>query len=247
MRLLYLFRYSGGRMKIVAILQARLGSTRLKNKMMLPLGGKPLVQNVIERVPRATRIDAMVLAVPSADAATLAPIANGRAWLYAYPGDESDLVGRYLGAAQAYDADVVVRIPCDNPCVDPAYIDQAVQVYLESPHLYVSTMFPHVRDRIYLDGVGAEVLSMSRLKWLDQATTGHASYREHPHLLFQDHHLIDGWEQYQTYANVSETIRLDVNDQKDYEFVSDIFSHFGHNRFTTAEVVVYLASKKVPA
>jgi spore coat polysaccharide biosynthesis protein SpsF (cytidylyltransferase family) len=155
-------------------------------------------------------------------------------------------VGRYLESAVLSKAELIVRIPCDNPCVDPFYIDLAVEKYLGNPHIYVSTMYRHVRDRIYLDGVGAEVCSMSRLQWLDQATTHSPQYREHPHLLFQDQHLIDGWEQYQRYANVSETIRLDVNDKKDYELIADIYTHFGHNRFTTDEIVAYLTTKEVP-
>lgn len=236
-------------MKVVAILQARMGSTRLPGKMLLPLAGKPLVQNVIERVQRATTVQYVVLAVPFKDHDTFFPFVRDNIHLsyYSTLDDENDLVGRYLGAATTYGADLIVRIPCDNPCVDPAIIDEAVEQYLRAPHIYLSTMYRHVRDHVYVDGVGAEVFSMSRLKWLDQATAGQANYREHPHLLFQDWHLIAGWEQYQRHANVRETIRLDVNDMRDYEFVTSIYDHFGHNSFTTADVLNFLASRQVTA
>lgn len=242
-------------MKVVAILQARMGSTRLPGKMLLPLARRPLVQHVIERVQRSKRVNKVVLAYPSKDHYAFYPVIKhvelvvtaNPVDFYIYHGDENDLVGRYLGAAEALNADLIVRIPCDNPCVDPAIIDEAVEHYLRAPHIYLSTMYRHVRDHVYVDGVGAEVFSMSRLKWLDQATVGQANYREHPHLLFQDWHLIAGWEQYQRDANHRETIRLDVNTQADYDFINTIYDHFGHNRFTTAEVLAYLDSLKVSA
>lgn len=236
-------------MKIVAILQARLGSTRLPNKVLMPLAGAPMVQRIIERVKRAKLVHEVVLAVPICDVMLWDAIDLGRAQFYAYPGDEHDLVGRYLHCAAAFHADIVVRIPCDNPCIDPLIIDEAVDEYLSLPKIYVSTMYRQVRDRVYVDGVGAEVLSYSRLQWLDQKTHGQSSYREHPHLLFQDQRLIDGWEQYQRCANYNETIRLDVNTQADYEFVSDIYDHcYPKNPdFGLAEILTYLDSKKVLA
>lgn len=237
-------------MKIVAILQARLGSTRLKNKMLLPLAGAPLVQRVCERVSRSTKLDTVVLAIPSRDLDAFAPIAGATGvWLYPYPGDDMDLVGRYYSAAQAFDADLIVRVPCDNPCVQAEYIDAAIMRYLAVPQVFVSTTVLCWQNHQYIDGLGAEVFSMSRLKWLDQATQGQPNYREHPHLLFQDQHLIEAWEQYQYEANHRETIRLDVNSQSDYEFIADIYDALypKNPHFTIEDILAYLETKPVPA
>ncbi|MES2405687.1 MAG: NTP transferase domain-containing protein, partial [Pseudomonadota bacterium] len=229
-------------MRVVAILQARMGSTRLKNKMLIPLLDKPLVQHVIERVQRATRLDDIVLAVPSRDAADFAPIANCRAWLYAYAGDEADLVERYLAAAQAFDADIIVRIPCDNPCVDPEYIDRAVFDFMEKPYIYYSNTTGLVtqpyRGSIVqaVDGIGCEIFTVSTLKWLDNKSVGKPQWREHPHKYFL--------ENYHYYLHPSD-IRLDVNVQQEYECIKDIFDYFGHNQFTTRDVVQYLTTKEV--
>lgn len=233
-------------MRVVAILQARMNSSRLPGKVMRPLLGQPMVQHIIERVRRSEHIHDTVLAFPVSDLPAFGEL-NGACWFYPYHGDENDVVGRYLGAADAFTADLVVRIPCDNPCVDPAVIDEAITTYLSLPKIYVSTMYRPVRDRIYIDGVGGEVFSLSRLKWLDQYTQGMPQYREHPHLLFQDQHLIDGWEQYQRHANADETIRLDVNTMDDYLFIKSIYEHFQRNDFTAAEIVSYLDSQKVSA
>ena len=133
-------------MNVVAIIQARMGSTRLPGKAMLPLAGKPMITRLVERVVRAKTLTRVVLAYPFKDHADMIAALNQRddpgynqgVGVYASKDDENDLVARYLSAAQAHHADVIVRIPGDNPCVDPAYIDQAVKTYLHEPNIYYS-------------------------------------------------------------------------------------------------------------
>ncbi len=222
-------------MKIVAIIQARMGSTRLPGKMLLHLAGAPLVQRVLERVKRATMIDEMVLAVPSRDAPVFAPSANGRAWLYAYPGDENNVLDRYLCAAESPGADVIVRIPGDNPCVDPEYLDQAVREYLRTPYLYYSNTTDYVGDTA-VDGIGAEVVSVSRLKWLDQRVGDRADWREHPHRYFEAQGLI---------TLPKADLRLDVNTQEDYEYIRALYEAMGSADFSSQQAVDYLMTKEV--
>ena len=221
-------------MKVVAILQARLHSTRLPNKMLLPLAGAPLVQRVIERVQRAKMLDDIVLAVPAEDARIFAPIAKGRCQLFAYVGDEADLVGRYLACAWQFGAETIVRIPCDNPCIDPTYIDAAVQEYLFRPYVFYSnttTLVRGSRYNLHVDGVGAEVFSYSRLQWLDQKTQClDPSYREHPHKYFNFELPI---------AN----IRMDVNTQEDYDKIAALYDHYLAN-FSAKQAVNYFLEKE---
>lgn len=220
-------------MKVVAIIQARMGSTRLPGKSLLSLAGVPLIQHILERVQRATLLDGVVLAVPSRDAAAFAPTAKGRAWLYGYPGDEQDVVDRYRCAADTHQADVIVRIPGDNPCVDPVYIDKAIASYRNDPCVYYSNTTAAVGD-VVVDGIGAEVLSYSRLQWLDQRTRGVPYLREHPHRYFEECGLL---------RLPRADLRLDVNTPADYAGMADLYTHFGHNRFTSAEVVAMLTAQ----
>ena len=237
-------------MRIVAILQARLGSTRLPNKIMLPMAGRTMLDNIYERVKRASKVDAVTVAIPRGDYNTLhfgedATYIPFNDWFLS-DGDENDLVGRYLAAATRDQADLIVRVPCDNPCVDPAYIDWAIESYLNVPSVFVSNAdrarVPHPNGwTVSVDGVGAEVFSMSRLKWLDEKTRTMAMrYREHPHLLFHETQCVHR-------PDLAEpaTIRLDVNTRAEYEFVNDIYAQFGHNRFSAAEAVAYLTTKEV--
>lgn len=215
-------------MNVVAVLQARTGSTRLPNKVLMPLAGKPMVQNIIERVMRAKQVHTVVLAAPLADRDTFLPFKELCPGLqvYFHPGDPNDLVDRHYLAAAGY-GEIIVRVPCDNPVADPAYIDAAVQEYLDGLHVFYTNTTAPARDGTLLDGVGCEVFSFNRLQWLDRITRGNPVYREHPHKCFYD------------MLHVAETpgFRLDVNTQEDYDFINAIYSHFGHNRFTTEEVL----------
>ena len=218
-----------------------MGSTRLPGKALLPLSEKPLTTRLLERVMRANMLDSVVLAYPFADHADMIraldqrhdPGFNQGVGIYASKDDENDLVTRYLHAAAAHHADIIVRIPGDNPCIDPAYIDQAVRTYFNEPHLYYSNTTDLCGD-VWLDGIGAEVFSLSRLQWLDaKLGKGDVYYREHPHAWFLDNRLYDLHQA---------DYRLDVNTQDDYENVKDIFEacYRVNPAFTSVDVVQYL-------
>lgn len=216
-------------MRIVAILQQRMGSTRLPGKALLPLAGKSMTQNIIERVQRSQRLHQVVLAVPARDEPAFHAMPCR---VHAPLVDDADLVGRYLVVANRTHADVIVRVPCDNPCIDPFYIDKAIDWYCREPEIYFSNTTDSC-DGVMVDGIGCEVLSMSRLKWLDARTRdGDPIMREHPHLFFKP------WLP-------KAELRLDVNTQADYDFIKDIYDHFGHNTFDISHVLTYLSTKEV--
>ena len=236
-------------MKIVAICQARMASTRLPGKMLLPLAGAPLVQRVLERVRQSTKVHTVVLACPLSDYGTFQPIvsamqhtAGALLSCYAGPHDDADLIARYYGAGCAYDADLIVRVPCDNPCVEPLCIDNAVHRYLDSPTVFYTNTTARVPPDIWVDGLGAEVFSLSRLKWLDRVTRNNAEWREHPHKYFYDMHTFEHRER-------EADLRLDVNTQADYEFIADIYDHCypTNPHFTIQDILAYLETKTVPA
>lgn len=252
-------------MKVVAILQARMHSTRLPGKMLLPLAGVPLVQRVIERVQRAKLLNETVLAIPLRDWPAFRHLQNS-VEIYCYPGPEDDLVARYLCAAECYGADLIVRIPCDNPCVQGEYIDQAITEYLDATYVFYSnttelvslpdkkpTKYTSGKSARWVDGIGCEVFSMSRLKWLEAKTNGQPQYREHPHKLFYDIQNDDDLEGYTgihvNQIDPEDLLRLDVNTQADYDFISDIYNALypTNPQFTITDILSYLDNKTVTA
>jgi spore coat polysaccharide biosynthesis protein SpsF len=106
-------------MKVVAVVQARMGSTRLPGKMMLPLGGKSAITHVLQRTDRATLVDETILATTSKERDELLQNRAHELGIETYRGDEEDVLGRVLSAAKVADADVIVRIAGDCPLVSP--------------------------------------------------------------------------------------------------------------------------------
>ncbi|OYU71783.1 MAG: hypothetical protein CFE45_42280 [Burkholderiales bacterium PBB5] len=113
----------------VAIVQARMGSTRFPGKMLAPLGGRPLLEWVLRRVQSARLVDAVVLATtdlqrdkPLVDLARNLGVAT-------FTGSESDVLGRFAAASAQHRADVVVRVCADNPFVDGAEIDRLLAFF----------------------------------------------------------------------------------------------------------------------
>ena len=210
-------------MKTIAVIQARLGSTRLPNKVLLPLAGKSMVHNVFERVSRAKKIDYAVIA-----------------WPTDYDCDENDLVKRLLLCAQQHRAYRIIRVCSDCPCVEPREID-AVANYspLKGKYMPVTVLSTAEDTKRNHDGFGGELYTVQQLEWMDK-TIKDALYREHPHKF---------WIALRSYQYVgkkySKGFRLDVNTQENYEKLRDIYDHFGHNHFTVKEVIEYLEQKNL--
>ena len=153
--------------KVVATIEARMTSTRLPGKVLLPAGGKPLLQVLVERLRRVGRVDQIVIAT------TINPTDDGVAELGAklgvgvFRGSEDDVLGRVSGALRAHGADICVEITGDCPLVDPAIIDEALDAFAEAnpPRVYVSNSDP---QRAVPAGLDVQVFSAEALFQLDR-------------------------------------------------------------------------------
>lgn len=117
--------------RVIAILQARMGSTRLPGKPLKTVFGRALLSFQLERLHRADTIDKIIVATTTepADAkiADLAHLENA----LVYKGSQEDVLDRYYQAAKLYEADIVVRITGDCPLIDPAIVDRTVTFFLD--------------------------------------------------------------------------------------------------------------------
>jgi spore coat polysaccharide biosynthesis protein SpsF len=168
-------------LKIVAILQGRMGSSRLPGKVLLDIAGKPMLQHVIERTQRARSLDAVVVATtvdPADDPLAAFAVSLG---IPCTRGSLHDVLDRYYQAAKIHQADVIVRITADCPLIDPALIDQTVQ--LITAHSSLKTDFscnrlPPPFGRSFPIGLDVEVCTFAALEraWQESTETFH---REH--------------------------------------------------------------------
>lgn len=169
--------------RAVLILQARMGSTRLPGKSMMPIAGLPLIYRILERVKRCRAPDKIVLAIP--DTPDNMPLAGVAAELgiSVFRGSESDCLDRYYHAAVEYDAELVGRLPADNVCPEPGEIDRIFEHHQSLDRAGFSSNLAQVLENGYPDGIGAEVFDFSLLKKAWQENTS-AEQREHVHLNF---------------------------------------------------------------
>lgn len=172
--------------RVVLIIQARMGSTRLPGKSMMDLAGAPLVGRILERVIRCTSFQDVVLAIPDAtDDLVLQEVGEGYG-VKVFRGSEHDLLERYYKAAIWSSADVVVRLPADNATPEPSEIDRIVNYHLSLGRRGFSSNLSEFYDSGYPDGIGAEVFDFTLL---EEAFDKHSDprQREHVHLNFFDY------------------------------------------------------------
>ena len=117
--------------KTIAIVQARMGSTRLPGKVLKNLKGKPILDYVIERLRLSKNIDDIVLAIPTKDKDDVLEEYAKEKNLNYFRGSEDDVLGRYYHAAKEYGADVVVRITSDCPLIDAEIVDSVIKKHVE--------------------------------------------------------------------------------------------------------------------
>lgn len=146
---------------IVVIVQARMGSSRLPGKVLLPIGGRPMLSYQIERLRRVRSAQRIVVA--TTDLATDQPIVDFCAaeGVACVRGSEQDVLSRYWQAASLFDASVVVRVTSDCPLLEPELVDDAIAAYREGgAYDYVSNML----QPTWPYGMAVEVFSAAALK-----------------------------------------------------------------------------------
>jgi len=152
--------------KVVAIVQARMGSTRLPGKMLMELCNTPIIQWVHHRLANSKEIDEIVFALPDTQENNDLEEFLTHLGATVFRGSELDVLDRITTAARCYEADIVVRICADNPLLDAGEIDKAIKHFLDSDTNYVFNHIPFMDNR-YPDGLGAEVTSRATLEKLN--------------------------------------------------------------------------------
>lgn len=215
-------------MKTVIVVQARMTSTRLPGKVLLPLGGEPMLARLIERLHRVKRADGIVVATTTNAADEPIVALCERLDVPCHRGSEHDVLSRYADAARLNDAEAVVRITSDCPLIDPALVDHLIAIYLEGDCDYVSNMLPPT----WPYGMAVEVFSATALREA-QAEATQASEREHVTPFIYWHPERYRLRNVESPTDLSAQ-RWTVDTREDYELVRRLFEtlyptrpHFG--------------------
>ena len=163
-----------------------MGSTRLPGKSMLPLAGRPLVERMLQRLKRCKKINELVLAIPDNSSNRILEEVAKDVDVKVFKGSEDNLVERYWMASTDSKADVVVRIPADNPTPEPNEIDKIIKFHIENNRNGFSSNLSEIDGSGYPDGIGAEVFDFESLdKLINKNLT--PDEKEHVHLNFYNY------------------------------------------------------------
>lgn len=223
-------------MKVVVIIQARLGSTRLPSKVLLDLAGEAMLSRVVRRVRRAKCADEVIIATTTESRDDkLVEFCAQQGWP-CYRGSENDVLDRYYGAAKAHQADIVVRITSDCPLIDPEVIDGVVDgLELQDAEYCSNTV-----RRDYPRGLDAEAFTFAVLEkaWTEDRDP---TLREHVTQYIVRHPELFEISQLRFDENWSH-LRWTVDTPEDFELVQKIYAHFGHDEFAWTDVLPVLAA-----
>ncbi|HUS06523.1 MAG TPA: glycosyltransferase family protein [Bryobacteraceae bacterium] len=205
--------------RIVAIVQARMGSLRLPGKVLRDIHGEPMLNRVLSRVKRAVRLDDLVVATTSLkEDDDIADLVSSRGFL-TFRGAKEDVLDRYYRAARLSGAELIVRITADCPLIAPELIDRAIEEMLSSQADYVSNSRPHSS---YPEGLDVEIIRFEALQraWREATLT---SEREHvtPYI----------WKGGHGFSSLLLTcpeplprVRLTVDEPADLEFMNELYA-----------------------
>ncbi|MBC7906132.1 MAG: glycosyltransferase family protein [Rhodospirillaceae bacterium] len=203
-------------MTVVCITQARMTSTRLPGKVMLPVLGRSLLAWHLDRLNHARRVDVVAVAtVDSPESAPIAAVANQLGNPVTF-GPEDDVLARYVACARTHDAHVVVRVTSDCPLIDPVLVDACIDRFLELGVDYLNldiTSFPR--------GFDCEVFTRAAL---EEAAALACDPAEHEHVTPYIYRHPEKFRMAQLGGGEGAEYRLCVDQALDFKLVSHILT-----------------------
>ena len=221
---------------IIAIIQARMGSSRLPGKVLQDIAGVPMLLHVAVRARRAQTVGQVVIATTTDPAdAPVEAFCRSRG-IPCFRGHPQDVLDRYYQAALRFHASTIVRLTGDCPVIDPREIDRTVAAFFKAQVDFAANRLPPPWKRTTPIGMDTEVVTFNALeKAWQEAKTPYAREHVMPYLyeeagrfktLLVDHHPDLGH------------LRLTVDTPEDLALIRQIFAHFeGNDEFSTQEIL----------
>ena len=232
------------KLKIVTVIQARTGSSRSPNKILLPLANKPLLYRMFERVAASKMCGTIVIATTTDKSDDVVENLCNKFNMICFRGHPTDLLDRHYQAALKYNADAVVKIPSDCPLIDKSVIDKVLNYYMENLNYfdYVSNLHPPT----YPDGNDVEIMSFKALSdaW---ENANRELEREHttPYFWENPDKFRIGNVIWETGLDYSMSHRFTIDYEKDYNFIKQVYDElYSVNPIFTLNDILDLLDRK---
>jgi spore coat polysaccharide biosynthesis protein SpsF len=205
---------------VLAVIQARMGSTRLPGKIMLDLMGKPVLRHVVDRISLCAGVGRVVVAtttLPEDDAVFRAALGWG---VGCVRGSSQDVLSRFALAAKTYPSDAVMRVTSDCPLIDPWLCDDIIDFYNKIGSLYATNAGPNSSTRTFPRGLDCEVFSSGLLTEANERATEDYE-REHvtPYMYWKNSNI----SYYKDSVDHS-YLRWTLDTPEDYELIKLLYS-----------------------
>lgn len=232
---------------ITAIIQARIGSTRLPGKVMMPVRNKPLLYYVINQTLHSKKIEKLIIATTElVQDNKIVDFVNSLG-VEIYRGNELDVLDRYYQCAKKYGANTIVRITSDCPLIDPQLIDKCIIEFEKNDFDYFSNINRKEGDKwIYHlsgfpSGFAVEVLTFNALEdaWKNAKKPSEREHVTQYILNNQTLFKIGNMENFSDYSD----IRLTVDHKVDFDLVKSIIEYFPENEIFNLEKIVTFLNK----
>jgi len=228
--------------RIVASIEARMRSARLPGKVLADIEGKPSIERLVDRLSRARRLDAIVLATTTSSADDPLAAWAGSRGLACHRGSENDVLQRVVEAHRGMGTDIIVEVTGDCPLLDPDVIDLGIETFFAND----CDVCCNVVKPCYPQGVDVQVFRFDALADVDSRVTDPA-VREHVSLHFYEHpaqYRIGHLMAPHRYHGPNRRFQLDY--PEDLAFIRAVYGALGPNygdRFGTPEILELLAAR----
>lgn len=208
--------------KVVAIIQARIGSTRLPGKVLKNLFGKTVLEHVAERVKQSKAVHKIVIATTNSERDNKIVDLAGKIDAKYYRGSEEDVLSRYYHAAKENNADIVVRITSDCPLIDPHLIDEIVLFFLREKYDLVTNTGANSNQRTYPRGLDIEVFSFQILaEAFKGATEDYQKEHVTPYMYKNKNTKIYYYKNKKNYSKY----RWTLDTREDFELIKTVYKY----------------------
>lgn len=230
--------YRNDKRKIIASIEARMTSSRLPGKVLLPILGKPALARMVERVKKSKYIDSIIIATTiNTQDDPIVKLAQEMGVNY-YRGSENDVLGRVLEGARSIKADIIVELTGDCPFADPALIDRGIEEFFSREVDYASNTI----EPTFPNGFDVQVFPTDILARVDKETNDpidrvHVSYYIYMH---PEKFRVYNWVADEN--NSGADLRVTLDETADYELIQKIFESLSqiNENFSASDVVQFL-------
>jgi spore coat polysaccharide biosynthesis protein SpsF (cytidylyltransferase family) len=222
-----------------AIIQARMGSTRLPQKVVKKIEGKTILEHIIERTKRIKNCKKVILAIPDTRENNVLEKIGKKCNISVFRGSEDDVLDRYYQAAKLFKIDSIVRITADCPLIDPEIAEKVINLYFKGNYDYVSNTY----SPTFPDGMDVEIFNFVSLEksWKEAKLK---SEREHVTAYIVKNPKIFKIGNFENNEDLS-YIRLTLDEKEDLILIRKIYKNlYNRNSFFGLKEILKLLRKK---